>query len=102
MSLNTMDGAPRTRDELINRRVIVRSNEDEPYIVGRITQFVALAARDEEKTPVVRDEKTGKEYGCMGIVIPYSEAMARILDEMTPQQQWNLLVDMSMTIRLLR
>ena len=63
-------------------RVIVRSNEDNPLEIGT---FLSL---NMHSMPVVRFDSDGKEWMCMGIVLPYSTALLTELEPMTPTEQW--------------
>jgi hypothetical protein len=84
--------------ELIGKKVIVRSNENEPYFVGEFAGFTNFS-RSNSLIPVVKDEN-GKEWGAMGVIVPYSVQMAEVLDKMTPSQQWEWLKDISICIQI--
>ncbi len=66
-------------------KVIVRSNEDDPFIVGRIIRHERIHNTD---IPVVESE-SGETYFCLGIVVAWDEALAARLQAMTPKDQWN-------------
>jgi hypothetical protein len=68
-------------------KVIVRSNEDEPFRIGYFERW------SEHGIPVVQMDD-GNRYLCFGITIPYSEEMAQFLSSMTPQRQWEILAEL--------
>lgn len=75
----------------IGTRVIVRSNEDEPYMVGTLVEYREIGRVMPIKTPVVKCEKSGKECLVFGIIEPYGEELVEALNKLTPRQQWNVL-----------
>ena len=75
----------------INDRVIVRSNEDDPLLIGHINRFEDFGNPKNSLCPVVKCEKTEKEYVCMGITKPYSDELIETLKPLTPKEQWNYL-----------
>jgi hypothetical protein len=80
---------------LIGRKVIVRSNEPEPYMVGILDRFDQIHG---SKIPHIVDEE-GNEFYCMGCIVPYSEPLARMLDELTPQEQVDVMYNISAFIK---
>lgn len=64
-------------------RVIIRGNNFEEYPTYEVGVF---KRHGDFGIPVV--EVDGKEYLTMGIVLPYSEALARLLDGMSGEEQW--------------
>lgn len=64
-------------------KVIVRSNENEPFNVG---EFVRMS---EFGLPVV----TVGEHDliCGGVLIPYTDEMAQFLNTLSPKRQWEIL-----------
>lgn len=87
--------------DLLNQKVIVRSNEDEPYKVGI---FKGLEKTGPKLYPsyTPRVQVGEKDFFCMGVVIPYTEEMATFLDGLTPKRQWEILSDVSIAIQELR
>lgn len=77
-------------------KVIVRSNENEPFKVGELVGFYKLNKTDE--LPLVYLD--GKELVCMGIVIPWAKEIEALLRPLTPARQWELLKDLSVAIRI--
>jgi hypothetical protein len=69
--------------DLVGEKVIVRSNEDEPYYAGTFVRF------NEHGLPVVQFDKDGIEYTCGGCVMPYTLKMIETLDGMTPKEQYD-------------
>ena len=72
-------------------RVIVRSNEDDPLLIGTIIDFENFDNPKNDWFPVVQDEQTDKPFTCLGIVNPYSEQLLTELENLTPKEQWNKL-----------
>jgi hypothetical protein len=71
----------------VNDKVIVKSNEPEPYFIGQVVEYLS----DDDDIPKVRDEKTGQEFWCMGAIRPYSKELTDKLDTMETIEQWNYL-----------
>jgi hypothetical protein len=69
-------------------RVIVRSNEDEPYQLGTFVEYMPMHSIE---IPVVKFDRDGKNYFCMGIVRPYSVELEESLQTMKPKEQWDYL-----------
>lgn len=77
------------RQRLVGTKVMHRSNEDDPLLVGTLSHW------DQAKSsyiPIV--EANGQKWGCMGIVLPYSEIMFELLSKMPPKEQWKFLVSL--------
>jgi hypothetical protein len=72
----------------VGSNVIIRSNENEPYSVGIITAYIPIS-QSKDLVPVVNIH--GKEHICFSIIRHYSSALCRILDKLTPSEQWNIL-----------
>jgi predicted kinase len=68
-------------------KVIIRSNEDEPYKVGKIVGYSDMPSPDD--IPVV--EVDGNKLVVFGINLPWNEDLVERLDKLTPNQQWELL-----------
>ena len=83
----------------LNSRVIVRSNNDEPYKIGNLIGFKILGNISTE-VPIIRLD-SGEEVISFGVVIPYSKEMEDFLDTLSFSKQWEILKDISMSIRIL-
>jgi len=82
-------------DELtynIGDKVICRSNEPEPLLVGKIIEFWDNNGKWSTPVPQVKEERTGKVRGVMGAIRPHSHELMVILREMKPLEQWNYLI----------
>jgi hypothetical protein len=73
----------------LGTKVIVRSNEPEPLMVGFIKEYVGKD--DRRKIPIVIDAITGEEFWCFGIVRPYSKELYHTLNTMVSIEQYNYL-----------
>lgn len=78
-------------DSLIGKRVIVRSNEDAPLIIGKVVRYETFDGKAFKPLPIVVSEADKKEYICMGIVVEYSNELFNQLENMNPKEQWNFL-----------
>jgi hypothetical protein len=76
----------------IGDKVICRSNEPDPLWVGKIVSFWDNHGRWTNATPQIRNVRSGKIYGFMGAIRPYSNELMVILREMKPLEQWNYLI----------
>ena len=73
----------------IGSKIIIRSNqEDEPYEIGTIKEYVYIT-KDNNMVPIIKINS--EEYFAMGIMRHYSETLCKILDKLTPKEQWNIL-----------
>jgi len=71
----------------IGDRVIVRSNEPDPLMIG---EYLG----DQESgggslIPLVRSESDKKTYLVLGIIRKYSDELMAELEGMNPKEQWN-------------
>ena len=73
-------------------RVICRSNEPNPLVIGEIVEFWDNDGKWTNCIPYIQDEK-GKLWGCMGILRPYSEELMSEIENLKPLEQWNYFVD---------
>jgi len=73
-------------------KVICRSNEPNPLIIGEIVEFWDNDGKWSNCIPHIKDE-TDKVWGCMGIIRPYSEELMSELKDLKPLEQWNYFVD---------
>lgn len=70
----------------IGSRVICRSNEDEPLMIGKIIKW-------EGNIPIVQDELTDKDFFVMGVIRHYDLNLLKTLNKLTPDEQWNVLAE---------
>jgi len=83
-----MDKVAYYKEEALGTRVLIRTNEHEPLIVGKIIRFEEMP---HSHIPVVLDEDTGEQIMSCGITLPYDETLKRYLETMTPKEQWEYL-----------
>ena len=76
-------------------KVISRSNEDEPFMVGELVRFEAMCG---VSVPIV--ECAGIELGVMGVVIPWTQEVADFLTFLEPKKQWEILSNISMAVSI--
>jgi polynucleotide 5'-kinase involved in rRNA processing len=72
----------------IGSKVIIRSNENEPYEIGNIVDYVNIT-KARNLFPVISVNE--KNFICLGIIRHYSKEICNILDKLTPKEQWNIL-----------
>lgn len=75
----------------VGDKVICRSNEPDPLIVGKIESFWDNQGKWSEPIPYIKDEY-GNSWGVMGILRPYSNKLYNKLNKMKPLEQWNYFV----------
>ena len=73
----------------IGDRVIIRSNEDEPLMIGEYLGEQEIGLKS--SLPLVKSERDRRTYMVGGIVRIYSEELLRELEKMSPKNQWNYL-----------
>ena len=76
---------------LIGDRVIVRRNEPDPLMIGKLVR-VELVSKGKCPMPIVQDEKDGKEYLCFSLIKPYDVNLFAKLSEMQSIEQYNYLL----------
>lgn len=76
----------------IGDKIICRSNEPYPLMVGKIIEFWDNEGKWSQVVPVVRESRTGKKFNVHGIVRPYSKELMDTLQTMKPLEQWNYFV----------
>lgn len=76
----------------VGDKVICRTNEPYPLLVGKIVEFWDNEGKWEKVVPVVRNIRTGKKFNVHGIIKPYSTELLNILKPMKPLEQWNYFV----------
>jgi len=75
----------------IDMRVIVRSNEPGPLMIGKVKSFTTFGRIKSDAIPIVEDELDSKEYLTMGVILPYSDSLLEELKDLKPIEQWNYL-----------
>lgn len=73
-------------------KVICRSNEPYPLMVGKIVEFWDNQGKWTQTVPVVRNNRNGKKFNVHGVVKPYSDELMDTLRPMKPLEQWNYFV----------
>ena len=72
-------------------KVLTKSNECDPYMVGEIVEFWNNNGKWENCIPQVKD-KDGKIWGIMGVIRPYSKKLEKEIKKLKPLEQWNYFV----------
>lgn len=85
----------RLRESLIGAKVIVKSNEEEPYHIGVIQRFEQVTMALNE-TPVIVYDNDPKEYMCFGAVVPYNENTIKLLDSLSIKDQWEAMKNLGL------
>lgn len=75
----------------IGDKVICRSNEPYPIIVGKIIEFWDNEGKWSRPVPVVRNSRNGKKFNVHGIIKPYTKELMDVLKPLKPLEQWNYL-----------
>ncbi len=83
-------------ERMIGMKVIYRSNENGPLLIGTLEAF----SKKVTPLPSVIDE-LGKQWFVGGIIVPYSPELHQILEGMTPQKQWEWLSDLTLFTRII-
>jgi hypothetical protein len=74
-------------------KVICRSNEADPLMVGNIVEFWDNEGKwGDSCIPQVRDINDGKIWGVMGVIRPYSDKLMEDLKDLKPLEQWNYFI----------
>ena len=71
----------------LGTKVIMRSNEDEPYSVGTIVDY-QIMKNSSDPVFFVCELEDGKRVVPWGIVRKYREDLANALNKLTPKEQW--------------
>ena len=82
---------------LIDERVLVRSNEDEPVKVGTVVGWQECA---NSKFPLVKYDGEDKEYICFSVLFPYSVKLHEFLDSLSATEGWQLAHDFSLVTQV--
>jgi hypothetical protein len=72
-------------------KVITRSNECGPLIIGTIIEFWDNSGKWDNCIPQVKSED-GNVWGIMGHIKHYSDELMGVLEPMRPLEQWNYLI----------
>lgn len=72
-------------------KIIGRSNECSPLLIGHIVEFWDNHNRWYNCIPQIKDNNN-KVWGLNGIIRPYSEKLMNTLNKMKPLEQWNYFV----------
>lgn len=71
-------------------KVIAKSNEDEPFMVGHLIGFDKRMPNS-RRMPLIRT-LDGEDYVCMGIVFPHTDEMEQVLNLFPTDKQWGFLL----------
>lgn len=72
-------------------KVICRSNEPDPLLVGELVSLWDNEGKWESPIPYIKDDN-GEIWGIMGVMRPYSDDLYNQLIKMSPLEQWNYFV----------
>jgi len=75
----------------IGDKVICRSNECDPLVVGKVVEFWDNNGKWDVCIPYIKNSD-GKILGITGIIKPYCEKLFNVLITMKPLEQWNYFV----------
>jgi len=84
-------------DDLVGEKVIVRSNEDEPIVVGTIIGWQQLG---DTEFPLVKYDGSDKECICFSVILPYNEKLHELFTELSPTDGWELARDISLVTQI--
>lgn len=76
----------------VGERVVCKSNEDVPYTIGTILDFIPLGRMGSTFVPLVRMEVTNEELMILGVCFPYDQEVCDELLKYDYKSQWNYLV----------
>lgn len=76
---------------LLQKRVLVRSNENEPYLEGTLTEIDTFEGKAPSGIPVVIDNKGSKWY-CGGLLVEDTPENRTSLEGLTPKEQYDLIL----------
>jgi hypothetical protein len=77
----------------VGSRVIVRSNNDEPLMIGVLTEWKKTAPHHLSELPLVKDEETEEVFWCGGVLRHYDSLLIEALNKLTYAEQWNVLAE---------
>lgn len=84
----------RTRESLVGAKVITKSNENEPYHIGTVMRFESVSKAN-NLLPIIAFND-GKEYLCMGAVVPLNKTILKKLVGLSNKEQWEFLAPISL------
>lgn len=73
-------------------RVICRTNECNPLMVGTIIEWWDNNGKWSSAIPQIKDELDGKVWSHMGTIVHYTDELFNTLKPMRPLEQWNYLL----------
>lgn len=73
-------------------KVIAKSNECDPYLVGEIIEFWDKNGQWSTCIPYIKDVD-GNVWGIMGVIKPYSKELEDVIKNLKPLEQYNYFVD---------
>jgi hypothetical protein len=76
----------------VGDKVICRSNEPEPLLIGKIDYFWDNYGKWTNCIPHIKDNE-GNVYGVMGIMKPYTDELLEEIKDLRPLEQWNYFVE---------
>lgn len=85
----------RNREAITGARVMARSNEDEPLVLGTVLYFHPITQAN-NPIPIVKIDGDDKEYGVLGAVLPYNEKIFNEVKDLSPKEQWERLKDIAL------
>lgn len=80
-----------------SRKVIVKSNEDEPFEVGELVEVKAFGTT---KIPTVRINEN-RLLQHHGVMIPYSIEIENMLLKLSNKRQWEILSGISVMMKVM-
>jgi hypothetical protein len=87
----------RVRVSMINVRVIVRSNESDPLLIGKVINYIPLS-KSENLFPLVLPEGQKDPVIAMGAMVPYTDEMMEKLEPLSAKEQWDYLAYNSLPV----
>ena len=84
------ESSRRIRESLVGARVIVKSNEDEPYHLGVVQRYEGVGVKG-QPLPVIVFDNDPKEYLCFSAVVPFNEEILKTLAGLDNKQQWEMM-----------
>jgi len=79
--------------DLIGLRVIIRSNNDEPNMVGTLISWQKF--QHGQEFPIVRLDN-GTELLCMAVLLPYQPELLTMLNLLSHKAAWDLAAGISL------
>ena len=92
-----MDATKLYQEEALGSRVMVRTNEPEPLMIGKVVKFEDMG--HSTLIHVIQDEATGEKFLCCGVILPYNKGLEDYLNTLDPKEQWNLMKEFTQKFR---